>query len=78
MAAFGTSHSGWRAFTKGLIVKHNLRFDVNRRLFEAEEQDLFADLQSLPRLVKNLFEDIGMKLNLIGICNLIRVIDSIP
>lgn len=26
-----------------------LRFDVNRRLFEAEEQDLFADLQSLPR-----------------------------
>ena len=28
-----------------------LRFDVNRRLFEAEEQDLFADLQSLPRLV---------------------------
>ena len=27
-----------------------LRFDINRRLFEAEEQDLFADLQSLPRL----------------------------
>jgi len=26
-----------------------LRFDINRRLFEAEEQDLFADLQSLPR-----------------------------
>merc|ERR1719234_192330 len=26
-----------------------LRFDANRRLFEAEEQDLFADLQSLPR-----------------------------
>lgn len=26
-----------------------LRYDVNRRLFEAEEQDLFADLQSLPR-----------------------------
>ena len=25
------------------------RYDVNRRLFEAEEQDLFADLQSLPR-----------------------------
>ncbi|XP_063241413.1 EH domain-containing protein 1-like [Bacillus rossius redtenbacheri] len=26
-----------------------LRFDVNRRLFEDEEQDLFADLKSLPR-----------------------------
>ena len=26
-----------------------LRFDINRKLFEAEEQDLFADLQSLPR-----------------------------
>jgi len=26
-----------------------LRYDTNRRLFEAEEQDLFADLQSLPR-----------------------------
>ncbi|XP_068212195.1 EH domain-containing protein 3 isoform X1 [Palaemon carinicauda] len=26
-----------------------LRYDVNRKLFEAEEQDLFADLQSLPR-----------------------------
>lgn len=26
-----------------------LRFDINRRLFEAEEQDLFQDLQSLPR-----------------------------
>ena len=26
-----------------------LRFDDNRRLFEAEEQDLFADLQTLPR-----------------------------
>ena len=26
-----------------------LRFDINRRLFEAEEQDLFHDLQSLPR-----------------------------
>jgi len=26
-----------------------LRYDINRRLFEAEEQDLFYDLQSLPR-----------------------------
>lgn len=26
-----------------------LRYDVNRKLFEAEEQDLFKDLQSLPR-----------------------------
>ena len=26
-----------------------LRYDMNRRLFEAEEQDLFLDLQSLPR-----------------------------
>ncbi|GIY29902.1 EH domain-containing protein 1 [Caerostris extrusa] len=26
-----------------------LRFDYNRKLFEAEEQDLFQDLQSLPR-----------------------------
>ena len=27
----------------------DFRYDINRRLFEAEEQDLFADLQSLPR-----------------------------
>jgi EH domain-containing protein 1 len=26
-----------------------LRYDMNRKLFEAEEQDLFSDLQSLPR-----------------------------
>ena len=26
-----------------------IRYDINRRLFEAEEQDLFQDLQSLPR-----------------------------
>lgn len=26
-----------------------LRFDVNRKLFEAESQDLFKDLQSLPK-----------------------------
>ena len=32
-----------------VYVKCVFRFDVNRRLFEAEEQDLFQDLQSLPR-----------------------------
>jgi len=26
-----------------------LHYDVNRRLFELESQDLFADIQSLPR-----------------------------
>ena len=26
-----------------------LRYDANRKLFEAEEQDMFQDLQSLPR-----------------------------
>jgi hypothetical protein len=33
----------------GSFWNEPLRFDINRRLFEAEEQDLFADLQSLPR-----------------------------
>ena len=30
-------------------MKYLFRYDINRRLFEAEEQDLFQDLQSLPR-----------------------------
>uniref|UniRef100_A0A0P4WNQ9 EH domain-containing protein 1 n=2 Tax=Scylla olivacea TaxID=85551 RepID=A0A0P4WNQ9_SCYOL len=33
----------------GSFWNEPLRYDVNRRLFEAEEQDLFTDLQALPR-----------------------------
>lgn len=33
----------------GSFWNEPLRYDANRRLFEAEEQDLFFDLQSLPR-----------------------------
>jgi len=33
----------------GSFWNQPLRFDTNRKLFEAEEQDLFFDLQSLPR-----------------------------
>ncbi|XP_027210271.1 EH domain-containing protein 1 [Penaeus vannamei] len=33
----------------GSFWNQPLRYDINRSLFEAEEQDLFADLQSLPR-----------------------------
>ncbi|XP_066259927.1 EH domain-containing protein 1-like isoform X1 [Euwallacea similis] len=33
----------------GSFWDQTLRYDVNRRLFEDEEQDLFKDLQSLPR-----------------------------
>ena len=36
-------------YTIGLSICFVSRYDINRRLFEAEEQDLFADLQSLPR-----------------------------
>lgn len=33
----------------GSFWSEPLGFDTNRKLFEAEEQDLFADIQSLPR-----------------------------
>ncbi|KAH3846731.1 EH domain-containing protein 3-like [Dreissena polymorpha] len=33
----------------GSFWDHPLQFDMNRKLFELEEKDLFADLQSLPR-----------------------------
>ena len=33
----------------GSFWNEPLRFDTNRHLFEAESQDLFSDLQSLPR-----------------------------
>ena len=33
----------------GSFWNEPLRYDANRQLFEYEEQDLFADLQSLPR-----------------------------
>lgn len=33
----------------GSFWDERLRYDGNRKLFEAEEQDLFSDLQSLPR-----------------------------
>ena len=33
----------------GSFWDHQLQFDMNRHLFELEEEDLFRDLQSLPR-----------------------------
>ena len=33
----------------GSFWDHPLQFDMNRKLFELEEKDLFTDLQSLPR-----------------------------
>jgi len=33
----------------GSFWDHPLHYDMNRHLFELESQDLFADIQSLPR-----------------------------
>ncbi len=33
----------------GSFWDHPLHYDINRRLFEDEQDDLFSDLQSLPR-----------------------------
>ena len=33
----------------GTFWDHQLHYDTNRRLFQDEQHDLFADLQSLPR-----------------------------